>query len=85
MNRLAPITLLLVIEDWLSCCSTFVKWLGLVSFSFNLTSGVHQRGLEERDIEEQRSRINSRRKKEEKTEERRWQIYVRRNSTGNVV
>jgi len=45
MNRLVPITLLLVLEDWFSCCSTFVKWLGSVSFSFILTSGVRQIGV----------------------------------------
>jgi len=45
MNRLVPIPLLLVIEDWFSCCSTFVKRLGLVSFSFKLISGVRQAGV----------------------------------------
>jgi len=40
MNRLLPITLFLVLEDWFNCCSTFVDWLGSVSFSFKLTSGV---------------------------------------------
>jgi len=45
MNRLVSITLLLVLEDWFSCCSTFVEWLSSVSFAIKLTSGVRQGGV----------------------------------------
>jgi len=34
--------IVIVLDDWFSCCSTFVKWLGSVSFSFKLTSWVRQ-------------------------------------------
>ena len=45
MNRLVPLTLLSVLEDWFSHCYTYVKWLGSVSFSFTLSSGIRQGGV----------------------------------------
>jgi len=45
MNRLMPITLLFVLEEWFNCFCTFVKWLGLVSLSFKLLSEVCRGGV----------------------------------------
>jgi hypothetical protein len=45
MNRLVPLALLSVLEDWFNHCYTYVKWLGAVSFSFRLTSGIRQGGV----------------------------------------
>jgi hypothetical protein len=45
MNRCIPITLLSVLEDWFSSCSTFVKWIGSFSYSFRITCGIRQGGV----------------------------------------
>jgi hypothetical protein len=45
MNRQIPTNLLSVLEDWLSRCSTFVKWRNSFSYSFKVTCGIRQGGV----------------------------------------
>ena len=45
MRRFIPVTLLKVLEHWLSICFTYVKWNSAFSNRFKLTAGVRQGGV----------------------------------------
>jgi len=45
MRRFIPVTLLKVLEHWLSICFTYVNWNSAFSNRFKLTAGVRQGGV----------------------------------------
>ena len=45
MDRLLPVNVLLLLEDWFGKCFTCVKWDSLLSCMFQLTHGIRQGGV----------------------------------------
>jgi len=45
MDRLLPVNVLLLLEDWFGKCFTCVKWDSLLSCMFQLTRGIRQGGV----------------------------------------
>jgi len=45
MNRSIPVQVLSVLENWLSLCLSCVKWGSVMSYFYDLKTGVRQGGV----------------------------------------
>ena len=45
MNRSIPIIALSILENWFSLCLSCVKWGSVISYFYELKTGVRQRGV----------------------------------------